>query len=189
MVGLIRRNFSFLDGELFKKLYTSFVPPHLEYAQAVWQPYSVKQKKVIENVLIRATKLVDGFQNLPYEERLKRLDLPTLTYRRERGDMIEIFKHIHTYDERIISSNFRRQLRPSRKHNFQLVENVPADGVRGKQHNAFYFRTNRRWNELPPNVANAKTINEFKNELDDAWKEKTTNEKLHDENADENEDA
>ena len=189
MVGLIRRSFSFLDGELFKKLYTSFVRPHLEYAQAIWQPHSVKQKKVIENVQIRATKLVDGFQNLPYEERLKRLDLPTLTYRRERGDMIEIFKHIHTYDERIISSNFRRQLRPSRKHNFQLVENVPADGVRGKQHNAFYFRTNRRWNELPPNVANAKTINEFKNELDDAWKEKTTNDELHDENADENEDA
>ena len=69
------------------------------------------------------------------------------------------------------------------------MENVPADGVRGKQHNAFYFRTNRRWNELPPNVANAKTINEFKNELDDAWKEKTTNDELHDENADENEDA
>ena len=41
----------------------------------------------------------------------------------------------------------------------------------------------------PPNVANAKTINEFKNELDDAWKEKTTNDELHDENADENEDA
>ena len=87
------------------------------------------------------------------------------------------------------TSSRRRQLRPSRKHNFQLVENVPADGVRGKQHNAFYFRTNRRWNELPPNVANAKTINEFKNELDDAWREKTTNDELDDENSDENEDT
>ena len=134
--------------------------------------------------------MVDGFKNLPYEERLRRLGLPSLTYRRERGDMIEIFKHIHTYDERIISSNFRRQLRPSRKHNFQLVEKVPADGVRGKQHNAFYFRTNRRWNELPPSVANAKTIDEFKNELDDAWREKATNDdEVDDNNADENEDA
>ena len=32
MVGLIRRSFSFLDCELFKKLYTTFVRPHLEYA-------------------------------------------------------------------------------------------------------------------------------------------------------------
>ena len=33
----------------------------------------------------------------------------------------------------MLSSNFRQQSRPSRKHNFQLVKNRPADGVRGKQ--------------------------------------------------------
>ena len=64
MVGLIRRSFSYLDGELFKKLYTCFVRPHLEYAQAIWQPHLVKQKRMIENVQIRATKLVDGFHDL-----------------------------------------------------------------------------------------------------------------------------
>ena len=35
IVGLIRRSFSYLDCKLFKKLYTTFVRPHLEYAQAV----------------------------------------------------------------------------------------------------------------------------------------------------------
>ena len=174
MVGLIRRSFSYLDGELFKKLYTCFVRPHLEYAQAIWQPHLVKQKRMIENVQIRATKLVDGFHDLTYEERLKRLGLPTLTYRRERGDMIEVYKHIKIYDERIISSNFRRQQRPSRKHDFQLVENVPADGVRGKQHNAFYFRTNRQWNDLPATVVNAETVDQFKNRLDKAWEGRST---------------
>ena len=169
MVGLIRRSFSFLDGELFKNLYTCFVRPHLEYAQTVWQPYLVKYKNMIENVQIRATKLVDGFSDLTYEERLKRLDLPTLVYRRERGDMIEIFKHFHTYDKNIISPNFRRKMRDSRKHKFQLVENKPSDGVRGIQYNSFYFRTNRTWNELPRNVVDATTMDDFKKELDDAW--------------------
>ena len=169
MVGLIRRSFSFLDGELFKNLYTCFVRPHLEYAQTVWQPYLVKYKNMIENVQIRATKLVDGFSDLTYEERLKRLDLPTLVYRRERGDMIEIFKHFHTYDKNIISPNFRRKMRDSRKHNFQLVENKPSDGVRGIQYNSFYFRTTRTWNELPRNVVDATTMDDFKKELDDAW--------------------
>ena len=42
MVGLIRRSFSFLDGTLFRKLYTSFVRPHLEYAQVVWAPFLQK---------------------------------------------------------------------------------------------------------------------------------------------------
>ena len=30
-----------------------------------------------------------------YAERLKRLNLPTLVYRRRRGDMIETFKILH----------------------------------------------------------------------------------------------
>ena len=30
IVGLIRRSFSYLDSKLFKKLYTTFVWPHLE---------------------------------------------------------------------------------------------------------------------------------------------------------------
>ena len=123
----------------------------------------------MENVQIRATKLVDGFSELPYEERLKKLDLPTLEYRRERGDMIEIYKHIHTYDKDAISQNFRRNTRLSRKHNYQLVENKPSDGVRGRQYNSFYFRNNRKWNNLPKKVVDSVTLNDFKQELDEAW--------------------
>ena len=169
LVGLIRRSFSYLDGETFKKLFTSFVRPHLEYAQAVWHPHLIKHKRVIENVQIRATKLVDGLKDLSYEERLRKLNLPTLEFRRERGDMIEVYNHIHRYDRNVISSNFRQQTRPSRKHKFQLVENRPVDGVRGNQFNAFYFRTNRRWNDLPSKVVDAETVNTFKNHLDKEW--------------------
>ena len=78
MVGLIWRSFS-LDGELFKKLYICFVRPHLEYAQTIWQPHLVRQKRMIENVQIRATQLVDSFHDLTY----KNLGLPTLTHRRK----------------------------------------------------------------------------------------------------------
>ena len=90
IMGLIRRSFSFLDCYLFKKLYVTFVRPHLEYAQSVWSPYLKKHVNAIEKVQMRATKLVDGLANLNYEERLRKLDLPTLAYRRMRGDMIEL---------------------------------------------------------------------------------------------------
>ncbi len=83
-MGLIRRTFSFLDMETFKQLYTSFVRPHLEYAQPVWSPHLRKHIKMVENVQIRATKLVDGLKNLDYAERLDKLGLPTLLHRRER---------------------------------------------------------------------------------------------------------
>ena len=57
---------------------------------------------MIENVQKRATKLVDGFHGLDYPERPKKFDLPTLSYTRARGDMIEIFKHFNTYDKDIM---------------------------------------------------------------------------------------
>ena len=103
-MGLIRRSFSFLDGATFKRLYTSYVRPHLEYANPVWSPHLRKLSKMIENVQDRATKLVDGMKNINYTDRLKKLDLPTLQYRRERGDMIEVWKHFHTYDKTTLSS-------------------------------------------------------------------------------------
>ena len=61
IMGLIRRSFSYLGPELFKKLYLTFVRPHLEYAQAVWHPHLRKYINLIENVQHRSTKSVDGF--------------------------------------------------------------------------------------------------------------------------------
>ena len=172
MVGLIRRSFSFLSCQLFKVLYVAFVRPQLEYAQATWSPFLRKYVNMIENVQIRATKLVDGLSNLNYFERLRKLDLPTLAYRRERGDMIEMYKHFHAYDTETLSPKFRAKERSSRKHHFQLHHNIQRDGDYGIQANSFYYRTVKTWNELPKEVVNAVNINSFKNSLDVHWKTK-----------------
>jgi ribonucleases P/MRP protein subunit RPP40 len=42
--------------------------------------------------MLGATKLIGSIKHLPYVDRLKKLKLPTLQYRRARGDMIEVFK-------------------------------------------------------------------------------------------------
>ena len=83
VVGAIRRSFEYLDKDTFKKLYTALVRPHLEYANAVWNPYKKKDVTTLENVQRRATKMVPGLGDKSvYEDRLKDLRLPTLTYRR-----------------------------------------------------------------------------------------------------------
>lgn len=171
MVGLIRRSFSYLNKDLFLMLYTSFVRPHLEYAQSVWSPHLKKEILAIENVQRRATKLVDGFKNIEHEDRLRRLGLPTLAFRRSINDMAEIFKHYHIYDAETLSQNFRPQARPSRKHQFQLVQRIPKDGIRGQQRNSFYYRTIQPWNDLPSNVVEASCVRRFKTELNKAWSE------------------
>ena len=169
LVGRIRSSFTFLDAQTFKRLYTSLVRPHIEYAQAVWSPYLEKYIKMLENVQIRATKLVDGIGDLDYTERLKKLDLPSLKYRRRRGDMIEMFKHFNKYDKHSLSTSFQPRQRVQRTHKLQVYERIPKDGCRGLQSNGFYFRTSRQWNTLPKNVAEAKTIDTFKNNLDKHW--------------------
>lgn len=169
IVGLIRRSFSFLSCYLFRKLYIAFVRPHLEYAQAVWAPHSAKLIKMIENVQIRATKLVDGLGSLDYPGRLKKLNLPTLCHRRARGSMIELWKHFNVYSRETLSDTFEPRQRSTRAHDLQILEHIPKDGVRGLQANSFYYRHTRAWNDLPANIANAATINAFKNRLDKHW--------------------
>ena len=169
IMGLIRRTFSFLDGDTFKKLYTSFVRHHIEYAIPVWCPHLRKHIKQLENVQIRATKLVDGMKEMEYTERLRKLDLPTLLHRRERGDMIQVWKHFNAYDKCTLSTNFRPIPRSNRKHPYQLTWNRPKDGSYGVQKNSFYFRVANTWNTLPEKVVVAENVNTFKSRLDAAW--------------------
>jgi hypothetical protein len=69
----------------------------LEYAIAVWCPYKKGDISSLEKVQRRATKLIGLLEHLPYVNRRKKLKLPTLKYRRARGDMIEVFKILHGF--------------------------------------------------------------------------------------------
>ena len=93
MLGIIKRNFSFINRDIFIKLYRSLVRPHLEYGQCIWSPYLIHCKKEIEKVQRRATKIVPGMNNLSYEERLIKLKLSSLNYRRMRGDLIQKYSN------------------------------------------------------------------------------------------------
>ena len=42
------------------------------------------------------------------------------------------------------------------------------------QYNTFYYRTARIWNNLPKKLVEAKTIDGFKCQLDNAWKDVPT---------------
>ncbi len=84
--------FTYIDEELVKKIITSFIRPTLQYAAVVWNPHLKKHIKKLEKVQSAATRWMPSLRDLSYEERLKKLQLPTLTERRERGDMIMLYK-------------------------------------------------------------------------------------------------
>jgi len=72
-------------------LYKTLVRSHLEYANCIWSPYRQMDIEKIERVRMTATRMVQQLKNYSYEARLRRLNLPTLKYRRLRGDMIQVF--------------------------------------------------------------------------------------------------
>ena len=94
ILGLIRRNITYMDKKLIIPLYKAIVRPHLEYCIQTWRSYRKKDIETLECIQRRATKIIPELRDLSYEERLKECGLTTLETRRLRGDQIEVFLKI-----------------------------------------------------------------------------------------------
>ena len=92
MLGFIRHTIT-RDERLLptlKTLYVALVRSNLECASEVWSPTSTTLIKLIEGVQRRATGLL--LSDLPYCERLQRLNLLPPVYRKEIKDLTTLHK-------------------------------------------------------------------------------------------------
>ena len=94
-LSLIKRTFANLTKESFQILYKTFIRPHLEYCVSIWDLYLARNIDKLERIQQRATKLVPELAHLPYKARLQHLHLYYLYCRRQRGDLIEVYKLIN----------------------------------------------------------------------------------------------
>lgn len=171
VTGLIRRTFLHINVKQFRKLYKTLVRPHLEFCNTVWAPRFIKDINAIERAQKRATKLVSCIRNLPYEERLKRLKLPTLSYRRFRGDIIQVWKLIHgkedlDYKHFFEKSNYTDHF--IRGHSQHLKTKTSKRDIR---RHFFSVRVIAPWNKLTEDIVNAPSLNTLKNRLDNLMKD------------------
>ena len=168
MVGLITQFITHKAPYIMIPLYKTLIRPILEYGNVVWSPRLRKHIDHIEKVQRRYTKRIIGTHDLEYECRLRKLNLPSLEYRRLRGDMIETYKVVHNhYDPITTSSMFTiNSSFTTRGHPFKLIKKSTITNL-----SAHYF-TNRvinNWNNLPAHIVTAGTLNSFKNLLDKHW--------------------
>ena len=169
VLGAIRGTFQYLDNDTFKLLYTSMVRSLLEYCNPVWSPYKIKHIDMLENLQRRATRLLPGMDNLNYAERLAKLNLPSLTYRRHRGDLIEAYKIItHKYDPEVCDMFELREYGITRGHTKKIYKERSRLQIR---QNSFKNRIVDIWNTLPQKVVDCKTVLSFERNLDKYWKD------------------
>jgi ribonuclease P/MRP protein subunit RPP40 len=167
MLGIIKRNFRYLSVDTFVLLYKSMVRSHIEYCSSVWSPFRKSDIDELERVQRRATKLIHGFGSLNYMDRLKKCKLPTLKYRRHRGDMIETFKILTGVYDLDAAPHLELNLDTrTRGNSLKLATHRTRYNLRK------YFFTNRVvnvWNSLPDRVVLSRSVDQFKNNLDKFW--------------------
>ena len=167
MLEIINRNFSDIDENTFLLLYKAMVRSHLEFAGSAWNPYKISQIRSLEKIQKRATKLVRSCKKLSYKERLIHLKLPTLKFRRLRGDMIEVFKILNGYCDESVMPNLPRNFDTRTRGNSLKLMHVRSRLDQRKF--SFCSRVVGYWNSLPDYVVKASSINMFKNSLDKLW--------------------
>ena len=119
VLGLVRRTFDNLDEEMLVLLYKSLVRPHMD----------VKQEEMLEAVPGRATRLLSKIGKKEYPERLEKRKLPSLAYRRRRGDMVEVYKYTHNINN-VAVQPVEVEIRTTRGHSYTLLRKSSSTSQR-----------------------------------------------------------
>jgi hypothetical protein len=168
ILGMIKRTFTCRKADIVLNLYKTLVRPHLEYCIQAWRPYLRKDIDLLEGVQHRATKIIEGFAQLSYEQRLCQLNLTTLETRRLRGDLIEVYKLVHGLEDISADKFFVLSSGNLRGHRFKLFKKRFSSNI-GKY--SFSNRVVDVWNKLPDNIVSCNTVASFKGKIDCLFKE------------------
>jgi hypothetical protein len=162
LIGYIKRQFTFKNKEIVITLYNALIRSRLEYAVQFWSPNLNKDIKRLEKIQARVTKLIPEIRNLPYEERLIKLDMISLEARRVQLDMIQVFKIIKGIDNIDYRKFFTLNANPTRNNGYKLDVKQFNTNIMG---GFFSHRIIKHWNKLPADVVSAENVQTFKNRL------------------------
>ncbi len=162
MLQNIKTSFNFMDKKMIRKIITTMIRPKLKYASVVCSPQK-KEIRKLERIQRIATKLIPEISNITYKDRLREMDLPTLEQRRERRDMITLYKFVNKIDK--IDKD--DQLLPARSqglrgHGKKLRK---GNSLRDMKKYSFSQRSVDMWNKLKE-VVEVRNVHQMEEKLD-----------------------
>ena len=163
VLGQITRAFHYRDRHVFLKLYVQYVRPHLEFAAPAWSPWTVADVECLERVQKRAVRAISGLRGATYEDRLKEIQLPSLSDRRREMDMIQTYKLLNGIDTEQSEQWFeradaRRKTRERCGRDKVIVKRAHHEFRKG----FFSCRVAEQWNSLPESLKEAPNPVSFK---------------------------
>jgi len=160
---MIKRTIKHRNSTVMVQLYKSLVRAHLEYCSLVWSPYYSKDKVLLDSVQHRFTRLFPELRAMSYEARLEILQLWSLEERRNRSDLIEVYKMMHGFTDVPVSTFFQTAAEScTHGHSMKLVKSHCHTDSR------LYFFSHcvvTRWNILSQEIVSAPSVNSFERHL------------------------
>ena len=122
-----------------------------------------KDKQILERVQHRFTRMLPKLKKLDYSDRLEELKLWTLEERRNRADLIEVFKIYRGISKIPFESIFEARAQiATRGHNLRIAKHRCNKDLRN---HFFSEKVINRWNKLTSCCIEVLTVNAFKNNL------------------------
>ena len=153
-------------NEVYIEIYKTYVRPILESATIVWNPECVGGIKKLEAVQRRALRSVRGYDSISYEERLEKAELCTLQQRRQKFDMIQVYKSLNSSGSELCKISDRHSIN-TRAHDDEKL--VPEKCKTNIRKHFFYNRVTENWNNLPLTIRNAQSLNLFKSQYKEVY--------------------
>ena len=140
-----------------KQLYPSLIRPHLEYACPVWDPHTLKDKELLEDVQKFAFRMATKQWDSGYQDLLDIMNVPSLADRRLQLRLSLLYKIVHGMC--YFPSDI---LCPRTNYSHRTNHSLVIDQPNARTLYSFVPHTISAWNSLHQQHVTAPSVSAFK---------------------------
>ena len=151
------------DADFLINIYKSLIRPMLEYSSCLWNLGYIGDLQSLERIQRRWTRSITGFERLPYEVRLQRLNLFSVQGRLLRNDLVLVWKIFNGLcsinPDDLFSLVPQNRSNRTRGHSFKI--HLPRCRLEARKR-FFSTRVIHNWNSLSEEAVCAESLGTFK---------------------------